>query len=34
MPDELVEDFRRSGLSHLTAVSGANLAIVAGVVIG
>ncbi|HEX2499796.1 MAG TPA: ComEC/Rec2 family competence protein, partial [Actinomycetes bacterium] len=34
MPDDLVEDFRRSGLSHLTAVSGANLAIVAGVVIG
>jgi competence protein ComEC len=34
MPDDLVKDFRRSGLSHLTAVSGANLAIVAGVVIG
>jgi len=34
MPDDLVDDFRRCGLSHLTAVSGANLAIVAGVVIG
>ncbi len=28
MPDELVEEFRTAGLTHLTAVSGANLAVV------
>lgn len=30
VPDDVVEDFRASGLSHLTAVSGANLAIALG----
>ena len=33
MPPQLVEDMRMSGLSHLTAVSGGNVAIVIGVVI-
>ncbi|HXV92197.1 MAG TPA: ComEC/Rec2 family competence protein, partial [Pseudonocardia sp.] len=31
---EVEEDFRAAGLTHLTAVSGANLAIVAGAVLG
>jgi competence protein ComEC len=30
MPDELVDDFRTAGLTHLVAVSGANVAIVVG----
>lgn len=34
MPPELVEQMRMSGLSHLTAVSGGNVAIVVGAVIG
>jgi DNA internalization-related competence protein ComEC/Rec2 len=34
MADEVVDDFRAAGLAHLTAVSGANLAIVAGAVLG
>ena len=33
MPAGLVEDFRTAGLTHLTAVSGANLAIVTGFVL-
>jgi competence protein ComEC len=33
MPDELEGDFRTAGLTHLTAVSGANLAIVTGFVL-
>jgi len=33
MPAELVADFRVAGLSHLTAVSGANVAIVLGAVL-
>ncbi|GAA3241898.1 ComEC/Rec2 family competence protein [Pseudonocardia petroleophila] len=33
MPTEVEDDFRASGLTHLTAVSGANLAIVAGAVL-
>ena len=34
LPAELRDDFRAAGLSHLTAVSGSNLAIVAGAVLG
>ena len=34
LPDEVRDDFRAAGLSHLTAVSGSNLAIVAGAVLG
>lgn len=33
LDDDLVDDFRRCGLSHLLAVSGANVAIVAGSVL-
>ena len=33
MPAQLVEDFRTAGLTHLTAVSGANLVIVVGFVL-
>lgn len=33
MPTELIDDFRTAGLTHLTAVSGANLAIVIGFVL-
>ncbi|GAA2550667.1 ComEC/Rec2 family competence protein [Pseudonocardia hydrocarbonoxydans] len=33
LPTEVEDDFRASGLTHLTAVSGANLAIVAGAVL-
>lgn len=33
LDQQLVEDFRATGLTHLTAVSGANLAIVAGLVL-
>jgi competence protein ComEC len=33
LDDDLVEDFRRAGLSHLLAVSGANVAILAGTVL-
>ncbi|MGZ8176376.1 ComEC/Rec2 family competence protein [Williamsia sp. SKLECPSW1] len=33
LDDALVDDFRRCGLSHLVAVSGANVAIVAGTVL-
>jgi competence protein ComEC len=33
LPEDLVEDLRASGLSHLTAVSGANVAIVVGAVL-
>ncbi|MFT4189270.1 MAG: DNA internalization-related competence protein ComEC/Rec2 [Aeromicrobium sp.] len=34
LPEELEEDFRRSGLTHLTAVSGANLVIIVAAVLG
>lgn len=34
LPPDLVDDFRTTGLTHLVAVSGANLAIVAGAVVG
>lgn len=34
MPSGLVDDFRTAGLTHLTAVSGANVAIVLAVVLG
>lgn len=34
MPSALVDDFRTAGLTHLTAVSGANVAIVLAVVLG
>ncbi|GAA1726516.1 DNA internalization-related competence protein ComEC/Rec2 [Aeromicrobium alkaliterrae] len=34
VPDELDEDFRRSGLTHLLAVSGTNLTIVLAAVLG
>ena len=33
LPPEVVEEFRTSGLTHLTAVSGSNLAIVCGAVL-
>lgn len=33
LPETVVREFRRAGLSHLTAVSGANLAIVSGAVL-
>ncbi|MDQ1601791.1 MAG: competence protein ComEC [Actinomycetota bacterium] len=33
MPPELVDDFRAAGLTHLTAVSGANIAILVSVVL-
>lgn len=33
MPPELVDDFRTAGLTHLTAVSGANVAIIVGFVL-
>lgn len=33
LPQTVVDEFRRAGLSHLTAVSGANLAIVSGAVL-
>ena len=34
LPGEVRDDFRAAGLSHLTAVSGSNLVIVAGTVLG
>jgi competence protein ComEC len=34
LPAEVTDDFRAAGLTHLTAVSGSNLAIVAGAVLG
>ena len=34
LPAEVDDDFRAAGLTHLTAVSGSNLAIVAGAVLG
>lgn len=34
LPTEVTRDFRAAGLSHLTAVSGSNLAIAAGAVLG
>jgi competence protein ComEC len=34
MPDSVTADFRAAGLTHLTAVSGANLAVVVAVVFG
>lgn len=34
LPQEVAEEFRVAGLSHLTAVSGANVAIICGAVLG
>lgn len=34
MPDELKDDFSRTGTSHLLAISGFNLAVIGGVILG